>query len=58
MLKKWNIFKHFGKEKNLFFANIYQSQYESHLVLKIETPLAQCLFSDNCSLKIGTLWVL
>jgi hypothetical protein len=36
MLKKWNIFKHLAKSKNLFFANIYQSQIESNQVLKID----------------------
>jgi hypothetical protein len=38
MLKKLNIFKHFAKSKNKFFENIYQSQFESNQVLKIEGP--------------------
>jgi hypothetical protein len=36
MLKKCNIFKHF--EKKSFFANIYQSQFESHQVFENGRP--------------------
>jgi hypothetical protein len=36
MLKIWNIFVNLAKSKKYFFANIYQSQFESHEVLKLE----------------------
>ncbi len=39
---KQYIFRHLAKSKNLFFANICQSQFEWHKVLKIENPNA-CL---------------
>jgi hypothetical protein len=36
--KIWNIFENVAKSIKLFFANIYQSQSESHQVLKAEGP--------------------
>jgi hypothetical protein len=43
MLKKLTIFDRFAKSKNLFFANIHQSQFESHQVLKLKATSAHCL---------------
>jgi hypothetical protein len=39
MLKKWNIFENFSKNKKLFFANIYQSHFESHQLRKLKAPI-------------------
>ncbi len=39
ILKKYNIFENFAETKKFFLANIYQSQFESYQVSKIEGPL-------------------
>jgi hypothetical protein len=47
MLKKLTIFERFYKSKNLFFASIHQSQFESHQVFKLKANSAHCLSLCN-----------
>jgi hypothetical protein len=52
MLKKRIIFINFTKIKNYFFANICLSQFESHLVLKMEIPnphSRRCVYVSGAS---------